>query len=98
MEYVEKTQRVRLGALHDTFKLDGMELVKEPTATNIADIFTKGLDRETFQKHRDRLTLIPATRQQATARAMLRGMKGGRQQSIAGSSSAAELLTWTTFK
>ena len=51
MDYVEKTQRVLLGALHDLFEQKGMSLTKEPTATNAADVMTKALPREAHERH-----------------------------------------------
>ena len=57
--YIEKTQKVRLGALHDIMKLPGITLKKWPTDTNIADTFTKPLSREPFEKHRRLLCIVP---------------------------------------
>ena len=58
MMYVEKTQKVRLGGLHDIMKLPDVEPIKWPTDTNIADTFTKPLAREPFERHRDLLRIV----------------------------------------
>ena len=52
MVYVDKTQRVNLGWLHDTYfgeYSEGLSLVKEPTKTNLADLFTKPVSRQVLQ-------------------------------------------------
>ena len=52
MMYIEKTQKVRIGALHDIVNLDNVSLIKWPTESNVADPFTKPLDKDSFEKHR----------------------------------------------
>ena len=62
MEYMEKTQRVRLGGLHEMLcEADDVSLNKEPTDTNTADVFTKPLERESFVRHRQGLQVKPMT-------------------------------------
>lgn len=59
MEYMEKTQRVRLGGLHEICcEAEGVSLNKEPTDTNVADTFAKALDREAFVRHRNNLHVV----------------------------------------
>lgn len=57
MAYMEKTQKVRIGELHDIMNLPNVDLIKWPTDTNVADMFTKPLPREPFEKHRGFLGL-----------------------------------------
>ena len=59
MMHIEKTQKVRIGGLHDIMSLDNVPLIKWPTDTNSADPFTKPLAREPFELHRDLLGIKP---------------------------------------
>ena len=59
LEYKRPGPKVRLGALHDVVNLDNVTLEKEPTDTNVADTFTKPLDKVPFERHRDNLQLRP---------------------------------------
>ena len=58
MQYIEKTQKVRLGCLHDVYTQPGHTLIKWPTGTNTADTFTKPLEREPFEFHRNGLGIV----------------------------------------
>ena len=63
MDYISKTQKVRISGLHELFHgpeapKRGIVLSKEPSRSNLADIFTKEVDRECFLRLRDSIGVL----------------------------------------
>ena len=67
MEYMSKTQRIKISALNEIFHGQDVDqnyikLVKEPSKTNLADAFTKELPREAFELLRDTMGILEISR------------------------------------
>ena len=65
MEYVTKTQRTKISSLNEIFygpDSENVKLVKEPSKTNLADVFTKELPREAFETLRDSMRVLPLSK------------------------------------
>ena len=62
LSYMRKCPGVDLGWLGGVIDTLGIKIVKEPTATNVADGFTKALSGETFRASREMLGEATASR------------------------------------
>lgn len=83
MDYIEKTQRVRLAGLSELLvQPDGASLNKEPTESNVADLFTKALNRESFVKHRLNLQARDQTHLRTAHAIKLSTLRGERLQAM----------------
>lgn len=61
INYIQKHQRINLGFLRDTFdkrEHPGRSLDRADTKANESDIFTKGLQKDSFLRHRDTLGMV----------------------------------------
>ena len=61
MEYISKTQKIKISSLHELFHSgdNNISLTKEPSRTNLADLFTKELPREAYETFRDAIGVLP---------------------------------------
>jgi hypothetical protein len=79
MSYVDKTQKVRYGFVHDVaVNCEQLNLHKCDTRLNTADVMTKGLDVDTFRRHIANMgILLPGRPTSVGAGVMRVGVPGG---------------------
>ena len=58
MRYLRKNQRISIACLHDYAEQAGVKFKKEDTSRNVADMFTKPLDVDTFSRLRHSLGVV----------------------------------------